>query len=419
MEMFNHIIAIGFIYFCTTLAWYFLAGVTNDRTQNQDFVISKDVAKLWGTQQTQKAPEFYLEQGNTRYTLPIESTDATANLTLEHRQKGMLWYSTYKVAFNGIYRFVNTTAQKRTLYADFKLPTKDAVYDDLQIKLGKQALPDVSVNDGMIRVPVEMEPGQSQTFAVGYRSQGLSNWHYSFGADTVANVKNFNLGVTTNFDNPDFTGGSMSPTSKQRLPHGWKLHWHYTNLLTGYDIGILMPNKLNPGPWVSQVTQAAPVSMFLFFFVMFMLTTIKGLKVHPINYFFIGCGFFSFHLLLAYSADHLPIEIAFIVCSVVSIFLVVSYMRLVVSNRFAFVDVGLTQFIYLVVFSYTFFFEQYTGLAITVLSILTLYVTMQCTARIDWSKALNTQFATTKGKLAPVAVAASSIDPRNELIGLD
>jgi inner membrane protein involved in colicin E2 resistance len=156
-------------------------------------------------------------------------------------------------------------------------------------------------------------------------------------------------------------------------------------LLTGYDLGLKMPDKLNPGPWVSKVTFFAPVSLFLFFFILFVFTTIKGIRVHPMNYFFIGAAFFSFHLLLAYLVDHISVDLAFAISSVVSIFLVVSYMRLVVSSKFAFVEVGLSQLIYLILFSYTFFFDQYTGLAITILCILTLFVMMQFTGRIDWS----------------------------------
>jgi inner membrane protein involved in colicin E2 resistance len=148
-----------------------------------------------------------------------------------------------------------------------------------------------------------------------------------------------------------------------------------------------MPEKLNPGPWVSKVTFFAPISLFLFFFILFVFTTIKGVRVHPMNYFFIGGAFFSFHLLLAYLVDHISVDHAFIVSSIVSIFLVVSYMRLVVSNKFAFLEVGVSQLIYLVLFSYTFFFEQFTGLVVTIMCILTLFVLMQFTGRIDWTEA--------------------------------
>ena len=148
---------------------------------------------------------------------------------------------------------------------------------------------------------------------------------------------------------------------------------------------MLLPRKLNPGPWVSEVTVAAPVSLFLFFFLLFIFTTVRNVKIHPMNYFFVAAAFFSFHLLLAYLVDHIDIHLAFWICSLVSVFLVVSYMRLVVGGRFAFIEVALSQLIYLVFFSYTFFFEGYTGLAITILCICTLFIVMQATGKVDWS----------------------------------
>jgi hypothetical protein len=69
-----------------------------------------------------------------------------------------------------------------------------------------------------------------------------------------------------------------------------------------------------------------------------------------------------------------------------SIGLVISYLRLVVGIRFAAVEAGIAQFVYLVLFSYAFFFKGLTGLAITIGSILTLFVVMQMTGRIRWSE---------------------------------
>jgi fatty acid desaturase len=54
--------------------------------------------------------------------------------------------------------------------------------------------------------------------------------------------------------------------------------------------------------------------------------------------------------------------------------------------RFAAVEAGISQFIYLVLFSYAFFFKGFTGLAITIGSILTLFVVMQMTGRIKWAE---------------------------------
>ena len=102
------------------------------------------------------------------------------------------------------------------------------------------------------------------------------------------------------------------------------------------------------------------------------------------NYFFIAAAFFSFHLLLAYLVDHLALHLSLLICSAVSIFLVISYMRLVVGVRFAYLEIGVSQLVYLVLFSYAFLLEGLTGLAITICCILTLFLVMQYTAKLDW-----------------------------------
>jgi inner membrane protein involved in colicin E2 resistance len=104
------------------------------------------------------------------------------------------------------------------------------------------------------------------------------------------------------------------------------------------------------------------------------------------NYFFLAAAFFAFHLLLAYLVDHMSIHKAFALSALVSVFLVVSYLRLVVGIVFASREAALAQIIYLVLFSYAFFLKGFTGLAITIGSILTLFVVMQITGRVRWAE---------------------------------
>ncbi|MEJ5167377.1 MAG: inner membrane CreD family protein [Thermoanaerobaculia bacterium] len=125
---------------------------------------------------------------------------------------------------------------------------------------------------------------------------------------------------------------------------------------------------------------------FLFLFLMFIITSVRKINIHPMNYFFISAAFFSFHLLMAYLVDHIDVHLSFLISAIVSLFLVISYIRLVVGIRFALLEVGVSQFVYLVLFSYAFFLDGYTGLTITILSILTLFIVMQFTGRIDWEK---------------------------------
>ena len=192
--------------------------------------------------------------------------------------------------------------------------------------------------------------------------------------------------MTTNFKDIDFPNNTLSPSIKREHGSGWELDWNYTNLVSGYQIAMTMPEKLQPGPLAGRISFFAPVSLFFFFFLMLIITTLRGIELHPMNYFFLAAAFFSFHLLLAYLVDHVSIHLAFVISSAVSIFLVVSYLRLVVGVRFAAREAALAQFIYLVAFSYAFFLKGFTGLAITIGSISTLFVVMQATGRIRWKE---------------------------------
>jgi len=390
--MFKRILAISFIFACTAVGWFILAGATIVRTESQDIKLRGAVSQLWGTRQIQQAPSVsylpsVLESSRDKgKNVFLDGSDIKVDLNLEHRKKGLLWYSTYKVTFSGKYRITNNSEKDKEVEFNFRFPVQRAVYDNFHFLVGGEEVKNLEIKSGNIKRDVQLSAGQSENIEVAYESQGLEEWSYDFGYD-VNPVKNFSLVMNTDFEEIDFPAESISPTGKERSGDGWELSWKYTNLLTGAKLGMITPRKLNPGPWVGRVTVTAPVSLFLFFFLLFVFTTSKKLKMHPMNYFFIGAAFFSFHLLLAYLIDHMSIHTAFWICSAVSIFLVVSYMRLVVGARFAFVEIAISQLVYLVLFSYTFFFKGYTGLSITILCICTLFIIMQVTGKVDWEKA--------------------------------
>lgn len=387
--MFKRVLAISFIFVCTSIAWAILSITVLARTETQDLRLRGAVGKLWGiphVQQTPKLSDRYPDtSSNNNDIIPLEASDINVDIALEHRQKGLLWYSTYNVKFTGKYTIANNSTHSRQMFFDFSLPARDAVYDNFYLAVAGEEVKEIAINSGRIIRSVQLEPNQSKEIIVSYKSQGLDEWCYDFGTN-VNQVNNFSLVLNTNFENIDFPENTMASVAKEQTSNGWKLTWKYDKLLTGVKIGLLMPEKLNPGPWVTKVTAAAPVSLFLYFFLMFVLTTVKKIKLHPMNYFFLGTAFFSFHLLLAYLVDHISIHLAFWICSAVSIFLVISYMRLVAGLRFAFVEIAISQLVYLVFFSYTFFFEGYTGLAITILCICTLFIVMQFTGKVDWDK---------------------------------
>jgi hypothetical protein len=306
-------------------------------------------------------------------------------LDLEHRKKGLLWYPTYTVNFGAAYTVKNRTSQPVDMIFEYHFPQQEGVYDNFRFVVDGDSIGDLNTTGGAITRQFSMEPGQSRTVELSYRTQGMEEWWYMFG-NGVSQIRNFRLTMTTDFADIDFPENGISPTDKKSTADGWELTWQYDNLLSGVQIGMVMPQKLNPGPFVARVSFFAPVSLFFFFFVLFMITGLRGINLHPMNYFFFAAAFFAFHLLFAYLVDHISVHTAFVICSAISIFLVVSYMRLVVGLRFALIETGISQLIYLVAFSYAFFLEGYTGLAITVCAILTLFVVMQLTGRINWDE---------------------------------
>lgn len=402
--MIKRIAAISFIFICATIAWLILGATIFSRTYSAESHLDEKVTSSWGAQQTQTPPiarywtektvtEKVQENGQTidrqvnrsvPTQLPLESSMINVALDLNYRQKGLLWYSTYAVDFGGAYKFQNNSGKDQSVDVQLKFPAAQAIYDGLAVTVDGKPMP-LHTDGSGATVTIPMSAGQTAEVAFSYRSQGMDKWVYKFG-DNVSQVRDFTLIMRTNFDAIDFPPDTLSPTSKQPTPNGWELTWKYSNLLSGFEIGAAMPQKLQPGPLAGQISLFAPVPLFFFFFLMFIITTNRAIDLHPMNYFFLAAAFFAFHLLMAYLVDHISVHIAFLICSFISVFLVVSYLRLVVGIRFAALEAGFAQLIYLVLFSYAFFFKGFTGLAITVGSILTLFLVMQMTGRIKWAE---------------------------------
>ncbi|HXT76485.1 MAG TPA: inner membrane CreD family protein [Candidatus Eisenbacteria bacterium] len=400
--MMRRIAAIFLILSCTSIAWAILGTTIFARTYDVGSNLASRVESTWGAPEEQWPPAIgYLRQQtkkveteengkkvtrleNQEITLavPIEASRITTDFHIDYRQKGLLWFSTYAVSFSGQYDFKNPNGSDEDFMLRLPFPAKEAVYDNIEFFLDEKPLP-LQFNGAEAKARVRMPANVNGVLRVAYRSRGMNSWRYKLGQD-VSEARNFQLLARTDFSGFDFPDNSLSPTAKRKIGQGWELEWNYQNMVSGFDIALKMPQKLQPGPLAGRICYFAPVSLFFFFFVIFILSTLRGIDLHPMNYFFLACAFFSFHLLLAYLADHVAIHAAFAISALVSVALVVSYLRLVVSTRFAVVESGLAQLIYLVLFSYAFFFEGFTGLTVTLGAVVTLFVVMQMTGKIRW-----------------------------------
>jgi len=405
------LLAISAIFIFATLAWFALGASIVARTGEFDSRLGQEVAQLWGGEHRQVAPRAWVERPRqvteqvnegvrdgrvqtrdvTRTVVdqgpvPLAQSRVDVDLKLSHRQKGLLWYDTYSVGFRGQYRVRNPDSVERTLGVEFTFPSSTAIYDQFTFRVNQQSADRVSDLSKGLCTKVVLPAGGEALVEVAYDSRGLDKWSYAFAQQGVSEVADFVLAMTTDFVDVDFPAGTMSPSDKRQQGAGWRLTWRFGSLVTGQRIGMDLPNRLNPGPLAARITAFAPVSLLFFLVVLVILGVLQQRNLHPVNYGFLSAAFFAFHLLLAYLVDHIDIHVAFAASSAVSIGLVVSYLRLVSGTAFALARAGLAQLVFLVLFSYAFFFEGYTGLTVTLGAITTLFVLMQMTARVDWGR---------------------------------
>ena len=196
--MTRRLIAIALVFGATTLAWMILGGSIHSRTFETDSRLKTGVTGLWGGAQTQTAPSAsFIKQPSQpaenpeqnkniaikpgakkiKSELPLELSKIKSDLDLSHRQKGLLWYATYKVQFAGQYRFVNDSGAAQDVTVTFTLPDKQAVYDDFVFRAqGKQWKYAPSPSGGIVNGLVSLAPGEAVLVEVGYRTQGMDSW---------------------------------------------------------------------------------------------------------------------------------------------------------------------------------------------------------------------------------------------------
>ncbi len=393
----KRLFAILFIFACTSVAWHILGTALNMRTQQSLRTTAGAVTESWGPAMQQQHPHAYYQSpgapGGHAIIRPAQSR-VEVDLRYEPKRKGLMWYRAYGVGFQGEYVFENPTPIPQTIFVRFALPSANASYNEFTYTLnGKPTTANVTGKEPITEA-VTLQAGEKATLLVGYKTRGLNQWGYTFGSDT--RVQNFDLRMTADFREINFPAGTSSPSERQNTLRGWKLAWLYPDEIGARAIGMDMPNVLNPGPTAARITFFAPVSLLFFISILIILCLLLRVDMHPMNYFFLSAGCFSFQLLFAYLVDLIPLGAAFLTAAIVSFILVSGYLLLAFGGRFARVA-ALAQIAYMILFSYSFFFDGLTGLTITIGAILTLALLMVTTAKVNWAE----KFAAKKSPLTP------------------
>ena len=397
--------AIITIFAVVAAGWMGLVLSMEIRTRLQDSEFKRDLDQQWGPKVLKQAAPYWApgesDARSAEGAVAPAVTTASVHIAHEYRYKGVLWYSMFTVDFAAEYTLPATAQAGSAGYFIFRQPVGTSLLDNLKIFIGDRPveLSAAQMSSGRLTVPLDRKA--EQVVRISYRTYGRESWLYFPGdapggdsydrgdqvAGGMAQLRNFSLTVTTDFETIDFPG--RSPSEKHTAAGaGRKAVWRYESSISSQPMGIAAPDRIDPGPMTARMSFLAPVSLFFFFTVLFTVVILKKIPLHPMHYLFIAAGFFAFHILLAYLVDHVYLHTAFWICAAVSVALVVSYMRLVAGAKFALSYVAIAQLVYLIGFSYAFFWKGYTGLTVVVGAILTLFVLMQATGRVDWREIL-------------------------------
>lgn len=383
----KRLFAVLFILGCTAGGWFILGTSLAVRSAVSTGSIRNAVSDLWGPPMVQSHPEISYQSPSAaggRSVLHPASSEVEVKLEYDPKKKGLWTYRTYEAEFRGSYVIANPTPITQIFFVRFRFPAESASYTDFSFVLdGMASTANVNAAAGVIEA-VTLSPGATAPLDVTYRTRGTDTWRYSFGDTT--RVRNFNLLMQTNFAEIDFPPGTSSADSdRPREGEGYRLSWSYPDRIGAQPVGMAMPNVLNPGPVASRISFFAPVSLLFFFSVLVIMGVVRGVNLHPMNYFFLAAGCFAFQLLFAYTVDLVPVHLGFGIAAVVSMALVGGYLAAAVGAAFARLA-ALAQFAFMVLFSYSFFFDGLTGLTITLGAILTLALLMAATARVNWAE---------------------------------
>ncbi len=393
---FLRMLAIGVIYLGSAGAWIVLGTAVSIRTADFSGRLGKAVDHLWGGALVQTAPRFVTRMpgtGHERRLAPVRN-DLEVDLDLRHRRKGLFWYPTYTAEFQGSWEIVNPDPVAARVRFEFDFPG-EGTYDGFRFAVDgqPQAVP-VDTRTG-VRELIELAPGERRTLSVAYVTRGMGEWRFRPDPQ-IGRLRNLNLAMTTNFRKVDFPEGGLSPDTMVPEGRGMRLVWTATDQLTRSDIGMIVPDRLNPGPIASRMTFFAPVCLLFFYVLLTAITVVARVPIHPMHYLMTSAGFFAFHLLFAYLVDHIAIHPAFWISAGVAVGMVTLYLRGALGAAFPWKAALGGLLFYLVLFSYSFFFKGSTGLIVTIGSVLTLAVLMRLTLRTDWSTVFRRRAAVTR-----------------------
>lgn len=373
------------IVFPLFIGWFLLAERLEIRTYKAVGQQLESVKQIWGDNLAQPMPSIrYKRFGSDVSTLSqgdIQASDIAITLEMDYRKKGLVYYTGYNAKFTGKYTLQNPESEKIYLSFIFPYPTQNGVLQDIKLLInGEEDPEDTEYQPELALWTGTLNPTETLEVTVRYHGRGLNQFEYGF--EPGKQINHFLMKVAVQgADALDYAESTMPPTQPPKeTPTGKLLTWQLDSTLSQFDIGIILPDKLNVEKQLFVMTYRAPVFFLLFLFSLLAIFFLSKKTADFTQVAAISIVYFLFYPLFAYLAAYMDVILSFAIAFAGIGLLIFNYVRTLHGFKLG-IAVFTIYLFYLGVTSVAALLPTYTGLILTIEGVVLMGVIMQILSR--------------------------------------
>ncbi len=370
----------------TFLVWSMLTLRLENRTFFARNSQRTRVERIWGGNLEQPMPSIrYKSFGSDVSTLTrgeLAASDIQVTLRMDYRKKGLAYYTGYNAEFTGKYTVRNPQREKIYLSFIFPYPMQqgEGILRDVKLLVnGQEETANTEYQQNLALWTGVLDAEQAIEFTLEYHGRGLNHFIYGFEPGTQINQFTMTMQVI-GARNVDYPVSTMTPTNVETTADGATLVWTLDRSLTEFNLGVVLPDKLNVAQQISVMTRRAPAFFLLFLASVCLILKLAGRPLSLVKIGVLCAAFFLFYPLLAYLSMYMSVWLAFALAFGILGGLMFNYAR-IVDNLDAAFAITLAYVFYSGVTSLAALFPAYTGLILIIEAVALLAIVMHVLSR--------------------------------------
>jgi hypothetical protein len=247
---------------------------------------------------------------------PVTEADHRLVLWTNYRMKGGAWYPGFETEAAFAYRFENFADRDAIANFHFPMPVNQGVVDQISVLLDGQPVPQkLLVTDKAIEWKMPVNKGAKHALSIGYHSRGLGHLRFDPGAGRQLDKYRVELvlrGVAK--DQINYPYGCMTPTegpaeTTERTSDGrtepvLTMRWNLDHAVTRVGMGVIIPDKQQPGFHVARILEAAPWGLVLLLAMVVATFLALGQTPHWLPLALLALAYHLYYLLMAHIGEY-------------------------------------------------------------------------------------------------------------------